>query len=224
MSLRIEIVYIFPAGPHYLQLAWRFLNSYHQHPPQLAHDTVLVCNGWSPDESLELFKTLPNMRTLQHDNSGYDIGGYQAAAQSSNADMQVFLAASAYCRKTGWLVRMASAFEQLGSANLYGSCGNLGDGAVQPHLRTTGFWCSPVLMNRYPHRVTRPDQRYPFEHGLNCFTGWVRNQGLRVFVVDWEGTWEYPQWNDSPNGFHRGSQSALLVGDRLTEPPYYPSA
>lgn len=69
--------------------------------------------------------------------------------------------------------------------------------------------------------VTRPEQRYPFEHGSNNLTQWVRNQNLRAYVVDADNSWEYPHWNDGPQGYHRGSQQALLIGDRLTQPPYY---
>jgi hypothetical protein len=92
---------------------------------------------------------------------------------------------------------------------------------VSPHVRTTGFWLSPKVLNRYPITVKTPDMRYPFEHGPNGLTMWAWSQGMQVLVVDGDGIWQFPTWDDSTEGFHRGTQRALLFGDRLSMPPYY---
>jgi hypothetical protein len=117
---------------------------------------------------------------------------------------------------------MAGAFQKHGNA-LYGSMGNAGDASVKvfPHIRTTGFWLSPTLFNAYPTVINKPEQRYPFEHGPNCLTEWVKSQGLKALIATWSGEYETGQWDSIPNGFHRGDQSALLTGDRVTDPPYY---
>jgi hypothetical protein len=41
-------------------------------------------------------------------------------------------------------------------------------------------------------------------------------------VADFSGIYHHPTWNDGPNGYHRGDQRDLIIGDRLTGIPYYP--
>ena len=221
-----EIVYCFPtAGDQWLPLAWRFINTYHQFNPMAQHRTTIVLNGPDPGESIRgLFRTLPEVKFLNHDNSGYDIGAYQAASAQSTADLIAFFAASTYFRVPSWLNRMVLSLRGRGPG-VYGAMGNRGDGRVNvwPHLRTTAFWTTPTLFNAYPHKVTQPHQRYPFEHGSNCYTEWIRRQGLKAMVVTTQGEYEWVDW-DNCGGFHRGDQAALLVGDRLSEPPYWPHA
>jgi hypothetical protein len=135
----------------------------------------------------------------------------------------VFFGASAYLKRAGWLNRMVEAREHHGEG-LYGCMGNRGHIAVgvHPHIRTTGFWISSALFNSYPHAITRPEQRYGFEHGPDSLTSWTYRQGKRVMVVGWSGCYEQGRWDSIPNGFHRGNQSDLLSGDRNSEPPYHP--
>ncbi len=223
--MTITAVYCFPLAPQYFDAAARFMASYNQHPAGIEHRLIIVSNGGPPtyemravidsfDHSSEVFV---------HDNSGYDLGAYQAVAKNFPCDMMVFFGSTAYVRGPGWLKRMAEAFERRGSAALYGSMGNDGDPRVSvvPHVRTTGFWLTPMMMNMYPLRVTRPEQRYAAEHGPRSLSQWFRDQGQRVFIVTWTHEYEWP-WDRIPNGFHQGDQSALLSGDRVSAPPYYP--
>lgn len=225
MNTPTEIVYCYPtiAGEKYHELASRFLNSYCLYPPLALHTTTIILNGGhQPDDISPLFHALPNVKFFEHDNSGMDIGAYQAVSRLSTASMILFLTASSYFRRPGWLNRMAQAFQRHGNA-LYGAMGNRGDARVNcaPHVRSTGFWLSPALFNSYPHRITDNSQRYPFEHGKDCLTQWVYRQGLKVWVVGFDGEYEWAHWDMIPNGYHRGDQSNLLVGDHLTEPPFY---
>ena len=80
-------------------------------------------------------------------------------------------------------------------------------------------------MNDYPHRVKQGGtggERYEFEHGKTCFTSWVTGQGLRPWIVGWDCMWPVWQADQMPGGFHNGEQYNILVGDRLTRPPYWP--
>jgi hypothetical protein len=174
-------------------------------------------------EAVCLFSSMQSCRFLEHDNSGYDIGAFQHASRNDSCDMMVFFGSSAYLKKAGWLKRMADTFDRLGD-NLYGTHGNSGVArvGVSPHIRTTGFFVSPKLLNSYPQTVRSKCQRYEFEHGQDCLTSWCYRQGKRVYVVTWSGEYELPQWDSIPNGYHNGNQSDLLCGDRLTEPPYHP--
>lgn len=223
--MKIAMVYIYPmAGAgHYLDLAVRFIESYHQCPPGMDHDSVVVCNGAKTDDATRfLFGSLPNLRFIEHDNSGYDCGGYQRAARDHPCDLMVFFGASTYLKRPGWMIRVKQSWE-LGGPGLYGVMGNRGDDrfGVYPHIRSTGFWTSPKLMNEYPMKITRPEQRYPFEHGPMCLTSWIKQKGLIPWVVSWSGQYKWEYWDSFPNGFHRGDQSDMLAGDKNSCPPYY---
>ena len=93
---------------------------------------------------------------------------------------------------------------------------------VWPHIRTTAFWADRDLFNSYPVSVTRNDQRYPFEHGKDCITSWATANGVKALVVEWDYVTEWAEWDNSPNGYHRGDQSGLLALDHICEPPIYP--
>lgn len=226
-SENIDAVYVHLVGDRaHEELAVRFIESALTYPPKRKLNWVIACN--SPhgnslsDEMTALFNRLGRVTFFKHDNSGWDIGAFQAYSRSSQSKFVLFLGSSAYFRRHDWLQPMVAAFRKYGPNTLYGTCGHLGDpgSGISPHLRTTGFWCAPAILNRYPTIVTRPDQRYPFEHGPSCFTLWCWSQGFQVLIVDAEGVYGYPHWNDGPQGYHRNQQSSLLVGDRLTRPPF----
>lgn len=220
----VTIVYVYVSQPgQYEQLANRFIQTYTQHPPGYPHQTALVCNGSLNTQKVgEMFAPLPAHRIIAHDNSGKDIGAYQKAAREVPCELMVFFGASTYFRRPGWLKRMVESYQKHG-VTLYGSTANRGAPSlhVYPHIRTTAFWTTPALFNEYPVKVVRDDQRYPFEHGRNCFTDWVARNGMVPLVVSWIGEHPWEQWDAVPNGYHQGDQSNVLVGDRLTCPPYW---
>lgn len=224
--MRVSITYVYPGAisGHYTDLAIRFVESYNANPPGIPHESIIVLNSTKQSsETSCLFSSLPDVTFLERGNDGYDIGGYQDASMRYPADMMAFFGASSYLRKPNWLFKMNSAFVRQGDA-LYGVMGHKGNMACQvhPHIRTTGFWCSSNLMNRYPHRITRADQRYGFEHGPECLTNWVKSQGLKVWVVDSGGrAYGQADWDSVPGGYHKGHQEGLMCGDRLTCPPFH---
>lgn len=211
------------AGDRYLNDAARFISSYVAFPPGADHDSIVVCNGVPVDGMVRaLFSSLANVSFLQHDNSGYDIGAFQMVSATQGPRIALFFGASAFMQRAGWMVRVIQAANRYGPG-LFGAMGNTGDNrvAVWPHIRTTGFWLSTELFNRYPMKVTHPSQRYAFEHGSNCLTEWCKTQGFRPWVVTWDTEFPEQMWNHIPNGFHRGDQSDLLFKDRHCLPPYY---
>ena len=221
--MKVVMVYVY-AGKPYLNYAGRFLHSYHEHPPQIEHSTVVVVNNEKcSGEISALFSSLPGLSLIQHDNSGHDIGAFQLAARTVPCDMMAFFGASTFFSRSGWLLRMAVAFVRHGNAQ-YGAMGNRGNLNVKvwPHIRTTAFWMDPKLFNSYPHRIVSAGQRHPFEHGPECFTGWVKKQGLNSWVITWANEFLWDQWDSDSNGFHQGDQSNLLAGDHICERPYYP--
>jgi hypothetical protein len=222
--MNIIVEYCFPLAPQYFDLAAQFVSSYNSHPAGIDHRLVVVSNGGPPTPDMQALidQFSHPAEIFVHDNSGYDLGAAQAVAKNFPADMTVFFGSSAYLRGPGWLARMAEAFQRHGPSHLYGSMGNDGDPrfGVFPHIRTTGFFCAPLMMNMYPLRVTRPEHRYPAEHGQNCLSEWFKNSGHKVLIVTWDQEYEWP-WDRIPNGFHQGNQSALLTGDKNSCPPYY---
>lgn len=225
--MKICIVYVYAGigGKKYVDYALRFVQNYKEFPPGIEHESVVMLNGVPCSTDLEaMFNPLQNLKFLGHDNSGYDIGAFQHAAREVPADMMVFFGASAFLQVANWLLRMAQVFS-IDQKCQYGCMGNVGllRYHVWPHIRTTGFWMNPTLMNSYPIVVTKPEQRFPFEHGPNCFTEWLRKKGIKSYVVTTNGVYDWKDWNADPNGFQRGNQSSLLSGDRMCEPPYYPA-
>lgn len=224
--MKPRIVYIYPQNDganqrKHDELAARFVGTYHAFPPGITHDTVIVLNKGKLNGTISaMFSGLQGVTFLERDGSAWDIGGYQQAAMTMPTEMMVFFGGSTYIKGAGWLRRMTDVF-MLRGAGLYGCMGNRGNSNVAPHIRTTGFWTSAHLMNSYPVRITSKEMRYGFEHGQNCFTSWVRKQGKPVLVATWDGIYQERDWDSIPNGIHRGNQSALMVGDRLTEPPFF---
>lgn len=224
----LALVYIYPenGAGHHGERALKFISSYHQNPPMMDHITAIVCNGHpATDETKFLFGSMPNPMFIEHDDSGWDIGGFQkAASQLQSAAMIVFCGGNSYFRRPGWMIHAFEAFRIHGDT-LFGSTGNTGDMSVGvfPHIRTTGFWCSPKLMNDYPHRITgrgSHGQRYEFEHGRTGLTTWVIQKGKQPLVVGWDGVYLLQAANFIPNGFRNGDQSNILIGDRLTQAPW----
>lgn len=223
--MRVAIVYCYAMipGTDFESHAARFIASYANCPAQYPHQSVVVCNGGKPDFMAQaMFGAMENLTFLEHDNSGYDLGAFQMASRAIPCDLMVFFGKSAWVTRPGWLDRIVRATERHGFA-LYGTMGNAGDDRVRvsPHVRTTGFWIAPSILNRYPFVVKQASQRYEFEHGPTCLANWITKQGLHVWVVTWSSEFLRHQWDYIPNGFHRGDQSDLIVRDRLTESPYY---
>ena len=224
---KIVLVYVYPNTPGngYLGHAARFANSYSMNPAGFEHSTVVVCNGGSPDDGTRaLFQGLPSVSFMQHDNSGWDIGAYQAAVNAVECDLMIFCGAHAYFRAPGWLLRIWEVYDVNGPA-LYGATGSQGNGGgVQPHVRTTGFWCPPRLMKAYPHKVTQGGgggQRYEMEHGHNCLSNYAKAQNYPRLIVGWDDVKPLEQCDSMLEGFHKGNQNNLLIGDRLCCPPFY---
>lgn len=221
----VEVVYVYVGKIQtYQNWANKFLASYQANPPGYPHRTTIACNNGAPNgKLLEGFKQLPECTMMPHDNSGYDIGAYQHAAKDSTADLMLFLSASTYFQGPNWLKRIVESYVKHGDA-LYGTMGNRGDAhvGVNRHIRSTAFWMTPGLFNQYPVKVNATALRYTFEHKPECITEWCLSRGIKAWVVSWNGEYEWEHWDDFPNGFHRGDQSQVMIGDHINLPPYYP--
>lgn len=223
---RVAAVYVCPTpnhGPQHLANALRFADSYRKNPSAYPYDFYVVSNGGPPSDAVRGQFDPLSAKYIIHDDSGMDIGAYQVAAASVDCDLMIFLGGSTYFKGQNWVNRCVASWKLHGDG-VYGTMCNTGDMRfdVYPHIRTTGFWMPPALMRAYPEKVRSPDRRYPFEHGQNCLTQWCARQGLKVMIVTWQHEYEQSQWHGIVNGFHNGDQSAMIMGDRLSEPPYWP--
>jgi hypothetical protein len=221
-------LYVFPVYDlKYNDQARRFVETYRAYNAGHEHQLWVICNGGEPnDEQRAIFKGIPCL-FVPRGNEGWDIGAYQETAHSIvdsglKCDFIVCFGTSAYIKCNDWMKRMVESFVKRGDT-LFGTMGNAGDAAVkvEPHIRTTSFWISPSLFAQYPFVVTDSNKRYEFEHGPTCLTTWIRNLGKTPYMVTRDGEYERQEWDFIPNGFHRGDQSNLLAGDRVSAPPYW---
>ena len=193
--------------------------------PQTAsvpHTNTVIWNGVSRDvSSLELFKMLPDVKIIQHDNSGWDIGAFIGASKCSDADMMVCVGSNIHFSRGGWLERVVDVWGKYGPG-LYGTSASF---EISPHINTTGFCCSTEMLDEYPYPVKTKQGRYNFEHGHHGrstgimetdtnvqMTFWKRlhHAGFPVMLVTWDGEWEWWDWRTPPNIFRRGDQSNML--------------
>lgn len=220
MNPNFEICYCFPRGDQFLQDAYRFLNTYLSHPPQVEHTLILLTDFGNESEALDLFAVVPNVRAVGTPDHAKDLSRYEFHARQSQASCMMMLGGSSYCRRAGWGLRAITAFQRLGSAALYGACGNTGAPGVHKHIRTTGWWAAPALLRQYPNWPKDSNGRYEAEHGPTCISGWAQRMGYGTWIVTFAGEFTLENAQGDPNGYGRGNHGSLLIGDRLTAPPY----
>ncbi len=207
---RITVVYIHaPRSAKCESEVGHFIESYLQFPPLYPHDTVVVCNGFPVDDSIRArFAVLPNVIYHNHDNSGWDIGAYLAVSHLVTSDAQFCLGTPTFFRRSGWLKRIAEAWQRHGPG-FYGTNAAFN---FRPHINSTGFACPPEFLRSYPFPVVSKRERYDFEHSISK-AAWViaDRAGYPAKLVTWDSEYDWPEWRSAPNIFHRGDQSNCLT-------------
>jgi hypothetical protein len=189
-------------------LSRNFVSSYAKFPPGADHETLVVFNNGEPtDEDRARFSPLPKCRFLNWNNSGQDIGGFIAASQIITSDCAVYFGCTSYLQRAGWLERMLTVWAKYGP----GFYGSLGTYEVSPHINTTGFWCAPEMLRKYPHRVNVKKERYAFEHGDRALWLLVAKSGFPALLATWDGEYSWPDWRRPWNIYRRGDQSNCLT-------------
>jgi hypothetical protein len=202
----IALVYVYPSSG-FESAAVRFIDSYIKHPPEFPHSAVVVVNGGNATTKIKkLFEPLKPSYFL-HDNSGWDIGAFIAAASKINTEAMLCLGANTHFKRAGWLKRYVEAWRKLGP----GMYGTLASNEVRPHICTTGFLTPPELLRAYPYKVDTQEDRYEFEWGKGAFWRRVQKAGMPVKMVTWDGVWGMDQLRVPPNIYRRGDQSNCLV-------------
>lgn len=211
------VIYCLPVQSlgDFLPQAYRFVASWLECQPLHDCSLFVISNGGEPSSEAQLlFSAIPSFQGfLERGNEGFDIGAFQFAAQNIAGEMHVYFGTNAYFRRAGWLYRMVEAWNSAGP-QFYGAFASL---VSRPHIRTTGFWTSPELMNRYPRRVTTLQQRYDAEHRDMNLTDWVETVGHRALMVTWSGLYGRNFWGQVLNAYMSGDQSECLIRDRISD-------
>lgn len=196
--MKVAVCYVYPLLNHaiYYPLAVRFAQGYRQFPSGYHHELHILCNGGQFHPSvLNCFSGI-NYQSHQYNNRGWDIGAYQWAAENIPCDMLVCFGAPVHLHRPYWLGRMANAFIENGPG-LYGYYASM---VPNWHVRTTGFWCPPVLLSSYPDEIkSSKPSRYGFEFGDNSFTRFVMQAGFECFMVTWNGVYPFGKWDFAPS-------------------------
>jgi hypothetical protein len=211
-ALRVALVYVYPVvgEPEHDVNARRFVSTYREFPPMHEHTLHVIFNGGAPSAiNSAVFDGL-RTQSHQHDDSGWDIGAFQIAARDIDCDVIVCLGGNSYFKRAGWLKRMVEAVTAHGDG-LYGASASY---ERVPHIRTTGFWCDPMLIRAYPQRVRSYADRYRFEASESSITRLAEHVGLGCWLVTWDGEYAKDDWRTPPDIFRRGDQSNSLVYDR----------
>ena len=211
----VTVVYVHVPGDHrYEALGRRYVETALAHPPGHACRHLVVCQGGPVRHGLFAdLAALGEVGFHEHDNSGWDIGAFIAGAAHISDDIVVCMGGSAYVRRAGWLARMVEVWDVAGPG-LYGS---LSSYEGRPHLNTTGFWCAPAMLQRYPLPVRRLSDRYAFEHGEFAWWRRLELEGVTVRLATWDGIYEWPQWRTPPDISCRGTQANCLTYFRVND-------
>lgn len=238
MSVSITLIYVHPPSePDQLELASRFVTSYHYFPPAYPHETVISINGGKVTPMIEcLFGSIPGVKFFERSDDGWDNGAFIEIAKQTKTDAVFCMGGPGYVRRQGWLQRMAYAWDKHGP----GMYGSLASFEIRPHICTCGFLAPAKAMAEYPYPHYTKAERYAFEHGPNSFCRLVLRRGMRVMLVTWDGEYEWKDWRKPRNVYAKGDQSNCLsyfrhsdsyensdpnekkrrtmIADRLTEP------
>lgn len=200
----VTVVYIHPHVDND-QNATRFVESFLENLPGYPCNMIVVVNGGSITQQVRLlFERIRGCQFLQHDDSGWDVGGYLALARA-RADLQLMFCCGGHATfsRPGWLKKIMAAWTEYG----HGMYGTNASYEVRPHLNTSGFLIGRDELVKYPHPVTDKHSRYEFEWGKGAFWRRVRRNGQRTMLVTWDGVWYPEEWRLPANGYRAGDQS-----------------
>lgn len=196
--------------------AARFAATYHEFPPGVEHDTLVIANGGplSLNQTI-LFSHINGSMYPRQNDPGWDVSAYIDAARGpcSSYDMMVCCGESIYFHRPGWLLRLVEAWKKIGP----GMYGSLSSNLVRPHLNTTGFCCPPSILAQYCDPITDRNARYAFEHGTDSFWRRVERRGMPVRLVTWDGEYEPRGWRCPNNILWRGNQTNCLMWCQHTD-------
>ena len=210
-QMRVCICYVaVTLGPITSDYASRFVATFKEYPPEYDADLMVICNGGPLSTDLAMiFAPLNPLCYPRPNDPGWDVSAFQDASRGPCADYDavLWLGESNYLHKAGWLKRLVKAWDKYGP----GMYGPYSSNAIRAHLNTTAFFCSPLLVKRYPIRAVDRVTRFEFEHGTNSLWRRAQRIGLPVRLVTWDSEWEPRMWRTPRNIMWRGDQRNLLM-------------
>lgn len=192
--MKIALVYVLPVVKPklYFPMARRFVEKYMEFPPGTTdHQLYVVVNGGasaSPHQRSLFEPLVPEF--IYHDNSGKDVGAYMMAAKSLRCDLLVCMGTPTRPAIAGWLDVIVRAVEDNGP----GLFGPWAFHVPTPHIRTTVFAISPIILNSYPVCVD-DSRRYHFEHSHESITTYTMKMGLPVLQITARGVFSIENWH-----------------------------
>lgn len=204
----VTIVYIHPHVDSDAN-AVRFVRSFLENLPGHPCNMIVTVNGGSITGQIRsLFAQIRKAQFFQHDDSGFDIGGYIALAKA-RPDLKLLFCCGGPTTfsRAGWLKKIMDAWLEYGPG-MYGTNASY---EVRPHLNTSGFVIERDEIVKYPHPVTDRFSRYEFEWGKGALWRRVRRSGKQTMLVTWDGVWYPEEWRIPKNGYRAGDQTNCLT-------------
>lgn len=220
--MKVELLYLklqsssdpnAPLPADFDKIHQRFVDSYLKFKPAIKHKLTVVCCNGEKDAATELMFANIDCSFSYYNGGGWDIGAYQAIAQTMDCDLVVCCNSQVHFWKNGWLERLVETAERYGP----GVYSPMASYEVSPHLRTSCMAFSPQLMRAYPHLIDSRAKACYFEHADWNFSAWVERQGYPALMVTWDSEYSRADWRKPPNIFRKGDQSNCLVWDRHTK-------
>lgn len=215
--MRIVLCYVAVTnGPKTSDLASRFVSTYHNFPPGVPHDTLVICQGGPLATEIGLlFASLKARFWVRKNDPGWDISAYIEAASGPCEffDMMLCFGESVHFHRAGWLKRFVEAWDKHGP----GFYGAFSSNVIRAHLQTTAFCISPALLRMSPFKPHDRKTRYAWEHGRNAFWRFVEAKRFPVRLVTWEAEWTPRHWRAPQNILWRGDQSNCLLRCKHTD-------
>jgi hypothetical protein len=108
-GVSIEVFYL-ARGSNPVDLTRRFAESYLAYPAGICHRLTLICKGFQNQQQIAEHRSLfggASLSVFEVPDSGYDIGAYRIAMETSRSDLCCFLNSHSVICAPGWLATLA---------------------------------------------------------------------------------------------------------------------
>ncbi len=209
--------------------AQRFLSSYQSHPAGLPHVPHVILKGFADPSSLRAIAEIFRQEgfAVRHlDDDGFDIMAYARWARDVDSDYVCLFNSQSEILADGWLAKFMLNLVRNGIAMVSATASfqslnrKWPDFPVFPnvHLRSNAFCLRRELFLECTSGLTIREKldAYRFESGPRSITRQIIGSGMRVAAVGRDGRAYGPRWWPFSGIFRQGTQSNLLVADKVT--------
>lgn len=207
----------------------RFVQSYLHHTAGRRHQLSVITKGFTSTSDLLRARDILGplrAREMEVADDSFDIGAYRDWARQTAATNILLLNTGSEILCSRWLAKYAAILTQpgvglAGATASYESLSHVSQDFPRfpnPHIRTTA-----ILLRRELFLECAADRRFDtkedafrFESGCTGLTRFMAERGLETLVVGRDGRGYGPKTWPRSGTFREGSQSNLLIGDRVT--------